>query len=617
MEFNLLGKWDKYGYPDYLYEQIDISPEYINRLNNSLPEKKPVTIYNTQYLTNTHSRNIIIKTDEENFDGTDIYATFITEGAGYKNVFGYYWYELHDGYTVPTKLSDDVWVPMTYDDKDDVDESGKSVIHKTIIFPNASLFKQGGNLKGGEKVKLLYDIDNPEKKFPNNVGVGFFLIPNGWDSNASNITIKSNIVYSDRIFNSRDEDDNGSIQMILLEDIEQTNGKEGSICLGIEDIMRPSGDKDFNDLIVNITYDPVYSYDTSGMLVLLGTEKINMDCYIADTTGLYLNLTDTTLDKMIKNINAFKYKFVHKIKTQNNESTTYLKSVFDHIIFENPTVVEYLEENESNNGELMSLLLTFNIIKDNINSYIYIFKSSKNNDQINEDLDPFHKNIVLFQCNYIYGKVEDFLEIYSVDLNGVETKELDIVNRPDTSRMGNPISMGDPHITTIKGDRYDILDDITEFNLFDDGELCIDAFLDVYPDNESIPEYSKLKFVKYFDVKIHNKYMYYRFIIDMFNVDKYYNSEMCELENLPLFIKEVDYSRVINLIKHPLNLPCTHYETRILEFNTINMGNLYFMMIFAPCHKDYINNFTILSNGLTFTQATGAIIDKRFYNPKL
>ena len=104
--YHYLGNWDSQGVPEYLMEPDEISPELIQRMHVSLPEKGNVQNHSPHYLTNTHTRNLLIQTDNENFTGADVTVTFLTEGAGYRNVMGYYWYPLRNGYTVPTKLND-------------------------------------------------------------------------------------------------------------------------------------------------------------------------------------------------------------------------------------------------------------------------------------------------------------------------------------------------------------------------------------------------------------------------------------------------------------------------------------------------------------------------------
>ena len=143
---------------------------------------------------------------------------------------------------------------MEYGDRDNI-VNGKYELNKTIIFPNTSLPRKGGNLNSGSKVKLLYNVNDPSQKFPNNIGIGFFLIPNGWHGHQSGFVNRPNIVYTDRVFNRHNPDPEGNIQVILLHDLVNSNNDQGQLLLGFEDIMRPAGDKDFNDLIKDLLRD--------------------------------------------------------------------------------------------------------------------------------------------------------------------------------------------------------------------------------------------------------------------------------------------------------------------------------------------------------------------------
>lgn len=79
----------------------------------------------------------------------DVWVTFVTEGAGYLNVLGYY--------THPTNKPPDT--PAAIDTI-------------TIIFPNVSLQGSGGGLRPGNKVNL--------GRFNAGTTITFALIADGW-----------------------------------------------------------------------------------------------------------------------------------------------------------------------------------------------------------------------------------------------------------------------------------------------------------------------------------------------------------------------------------------------------------------------------------------------------
>jgi LruC domain-containing protein len=89
---------------------ISLSDQFLDDVNASLPEYSPVPDNNPEYLEDGKEATLEL---EEN---ADVWVTFVGEGASYKNTLGFYTYATEDG--VPSEVeSTDI----------------------TIIFPNASL----------------------------------------------------------------------------------------------------------------------------------------------------------------------------------------------------------------------------------------------------------------------------------------------------------------------------------------------------------------------------------------------------------------------------------------------------------------------------------------------
>jgi hypothetical protein len=160
-DFLTLGSWNSIGVPGYLVEKDVLDQELLNDIGASLPESRPVPSFNPEYLNNS---NLDSKTEAP----ADVWITFVTEGAGWKNSLGFYTYELFDPPASPQ----------------DID-------NHTIIFPNASLKNSGGGLQPGDKVLL--------GRFPANTGIGWFLVPNGW--NGSEAVKTNDFKYSNQAFN--------------------------------------------------------------------------------------------------------------------------------------------------------------------------------------------------------------------------------------------------------------------------------------------------------------------------------------------------------------------------------------------------------------------------------
>ena len=212
--FNFLGGYDELGVPDYLEPVNDVvSNSSMQLIQEALPEGYPVPDFNPHYISAGYDTNIEL-TDE-----ASVWVTFVKEGAGYKNVLGFYTYDVND--TNRRK---------PYDSE------------ITIVFPNASEGGYGGGLRKGNKVKI--------GTFPAGTGIGWVLLANAWDG--SKVTWGLWQVHSDPDFNP-EQDPELRHHTVLLSDPENER-----IYLGFEDIRRDykSCDQDFNDAIFYVTADP-------------------------------------------------------------------------------------------------------------------------------------------------------------------------------------------------------------------------------------------------------------------------------------------------------------------------------------------------------------------------
>ncbi|MGB5943621.1 MAG: DUF4114 domain-containing protein [Leeuwenhoekiella sp.] len=211
--YNYLGTFDALGVPDYLVESDAVSEETIQMINAALPENYPVPTYNPQYISSGYDTNVIL--DET----AQVWVTFVKEGAGYKNVLGYYTYDVNNP---------DRKYPMPED--------------ITIIFPNVSGVGSGGGLRKGNKVSI--------GTFPAGTGIGWVLLANGYQNGA--VTAGQWQLFSDTTFNPEADEDLRH-HNVLLNDADNER-----IILGFEDIRRDFGscDNDFNDALFYITANP-------------------------------------------------------------------------------------------------------------------------------------------------------------------------------------------------------------------------------------------------------------------------------------------------------------------------------------------------------------------------
>lgn len=222
-DFTYLGTYNNEGVPNYLEDENDeITSEFLDDINNTLPEQIELPTGHPQYFDEGNQYNISL------LDPADVYVTFVHEGAGYKNVLGFYTFETGNP-------------PSSIDDIETI----------TIIFPNVSYQGSGGGLVSGNKVNIGH--------FPGNTTIGWVLFANGWYGQQVHNT--TNKFFSDPELNP---ETNASLRQhtVLVNDI----GRD-LILLGVEDLKREGGwcDHDFNDAVFYITADPLQSVDLSNL----------------------------------------------------------------------------------------------------------------------------------------------------------------------------------------------------------------------------------------------------------------------------------------------------------------------------------------------------------------
>ncbi len=223
--FNILYKQDKAPYitvspyddsgrPIVMEEDEEVCSELLPNLFSAvLPETQNALINHPEYFQHP-TKNIHVKEQAE------VTVTFINEGAGYKNVLGYYAYDINNP-------------PQTVDD-----------LVKIVIFPNASAQGSGGQLERGNTMRLLGE-------FEADTMIGFFVISDGWRNNE--ITDGIYTQHTDANLNG-----NNFQQSIIFHD---NNCNSTIICF--EDISVPNGDKDYNDAIFQVRANPASAIDSS------------------------------------------------------------------------------------------------------------------------------------------------------------------------------------------------------------------------------------------------------------------------------------------------------------------------------------------------------------------
>lgn len=211
--YQFLGEYDDLGVPLYLSPNDVVSQETLDLVNSSLPESYPVPLYNPHYISSGYDTDIILNSTAE------VWITFVKEGAGYKNVLGFYTYDV----TNP---------PTAVPQPEDI----------TIVFPNVSELNSGGGLTAGNKVSIGV--------FPPNTGIGFVLLANGWVN--GQVTAGHWQLFSNPDYNPEADATLQHHNVLLTDPVNER------ILLGFEDIRRDyaSCDNDFNDAIFYVTSNP-------------------------------------------------------------------------------------------------------------------------------------------------------------------------------------------------------------------------------------------------------------------------------------------------------------------------------------------------------------------------
>jgi len=259
-----LGDYDENyssaGIPNTMASDVTVTSALLSKISTALPERKNVTLTNPDYIANDAGANItVVETGE-------VFVTFLHEGAGYKNGFGYFTYT---GDT-PT-------------DRSEIDE--------IVLLPNASFYNSGGDSNGmrvGDTLSL--GVHNAGTK------IGFFVIANGFNSTHGVKPWQSDdwIFYTIKDLNNENDINNENLNAhtVMLYDDET-----GNIILGLEDILRTNAgcDHDFNDVIFMVTSTPSTAIDNTEITILPENQDSDGDG-VLDSNDDYPNDSERAFD---------------------------------------------------------------------------------------------------------------------------------------------------------------------------------------------------------------------------------------------------------------------------------------------------------------------------------
>jgi len=219
--YTSMGSTDVYGRPKYLVTSDAVSSTLLSYINTSLPEGTPLTKTHPQYLTDAATGTVNVTA------ASDVWITFVSEGAGYYNSVGYYTYPTGNP---PSKASD---ISVVY-----------------VALPNASLYGSGGTMRSGDKVKL--------GTFDAGTSIGFVLFANGW-AGTNQVYTDVQKYYSDPQLNPEADAANRKHSVLLYDATDKL------YLVGFEDQTRPGGDQDFNDVVFYATSNPITAISNTGV----------------------------------------------------------------------------------------------------------------------------------------------------------------------------------------------------------------------------------------------------------------------------------------------------------------------------------------------------------------
>ena len=230
-----MSNYDSQGVPKNLMPVNDpVDQTLMHDINTALPEYKNEVAAHPEWFSGNPPNNIDI------LSTSDVYITYITEGAGWMNSMGYFTFSTNNP---------------------PVSAAAIDTIH--VIFPNVSNTGSGGGLNPGNKIYL--------GKFPAGKSIGFACVPHGWNGNSTYVGSGSDVWYSIPAFNTTDP-------LMLKHLLFFKDPSRQQILFTMEDQGKYQGaDLDCNDNVFYISVSPsIQSVNTVNM-PLLATTVIDAD----------------------------------------------------------------------------------------------------------------------------------------------------------------------------------------------------------------------------------------------------------------------------------------------------------------------------------------------------
>ncbi|WP_039986068.1 LruC domain-containing protein [Vibrio owensii] len=214
------------GKPNNMYSISGTLPQdTLSNVYSMLPEG---TAVNNAFIAPERYSNIDIDDELDGAPYATASITFLNEGAGYRNTLGYFVY-----------------------DTDNPPSNKDEVNAHVIVFPNASKAPDG-EMAEGDTIDLNVQLTTGQT-------LAFFVIPNGWGASTYNNIL--NLGPWNTPFYSYSNLNPESTALYRRHNVAFIDTQNEFLVLGFEDLLRPYGDNDFNDLLFTVDVSPFSAVD--------------------------------------------------------------------------------------------------------------------------------------------------------------------------------------------------------------------------------------------------------------------------------------------------------------------------------------------------------------------
>ena len=228
-----MSGYNSQGVPNNLMPVNDpVDQVLMHDINTALPEYKNEVAAHPEWFSGNPPNNIDI------LSLSDVYITYITEGAGWMNSLGFFTFNTNSP-------------PAT--------ASAIDTVH--VIFPNVSNAGSGGGLNPGNKIYL--------GKFPAGKSIGFVVVAHAW--NGSQTYVGSDVYYSIPAFNTIDP-------LMLKHLLFFKDPSRQQVLFTLEDQgLFQGSDRDCNDNVFYLTISPSLQGINTVNMPLLATSIVDAD----------------------------------------------------------------------------------------------------------------------------------------------------------------------------------------------------------------------------------------------------------------------------------------------------------------------------------------------------